>query len=336
MARGLYFTVADSAAHDTGGEHPERAARIDAIEARLAACGWAGYGRREAAPASPAQLCAVHDEPYVDAVRALCDGGGGALAEDTVVSPGSYRVAAAAPGAACAMAEALLAGEAPVGFCATRPPGHHARRDTTSGFCVFNHVAVAARHALDALGVQRVFVLDWDVHHGDGTHDIFRASDAVLFASIHQGGIFPGTGPMDDMGARAGEGFSINLPVPKYAGEDTWVSLVEHIAIPAAEEFRPQLILVSAGFDGHHEDPQGNCLLDEAAYAEMARHVRALGERVGAPVGAVLEGGYALDALAASVCATMEALAGDEPPDSVAPDHVTSRAASHIGHHWTL
>jgi acetoin utilization deacetylase AcuC-like enzyme len=141
---------------------------------------------------------------------------------------------------------------------------------------------------------------------------------------------------MDDMGARAGEGFSINLPVPKYAGEDTWVSLVEHIAIPAAEEFRPQLILVSAGFDGHHEDPQGNCLLDEAAYAEMARHVRALGERVGAPVGAVLEGGYALDALAASVCATMEALAGDEPPDSVAPDHVTSRAASHIGHHWTL
>jgi len=336
VARGLYFTIADSAAHDTGEGHPERAARIDAIEARLAACDWAGYERREAPPASRAQLLGVHDAAYVDAVHALCDGGGGELAEDTVVSPGSYRVAAAASGAACAMADALLAGEAPVGFCATRPPGHHARRDTTSGFCLFNHVAVAARHALDSLGVERVFILDWDVHHGDGTHDIFRASDAVLFASVHQGGIFPGTGPLHDMGARAGEGFSINLPVPKHADEDTWVSLVEHIAIPAAEEFRPQLILVSAGFDGHHADPQGNCLLDESSYAELARHVRALGERVGAPVGAVLEGGYAVDALAASVCATMEALAGDEPPDSVAPDHVTSRAASHIGHHWTL
>jgi acetoin utilization deacetylase AcuC-like enzyme len=336
VARGLYFTIADSAAHDTGEGHPERAARIDAIEARLAACDWAGYERREAPPASRAQLLGVHDAAYVDAVHALCDGGGGELAEDTVVSPGSYRVAAAASGAACAMADALLAGEAPVGFCATRPPGHHARRDTTSGFCLFNHVAVAARHALDSLGVERVFILDWDVHHGDGTHDIFRASDAVLFVSVHQGGIFPGTGPLHDMGARAGEGFSINLPVPKHADEDTWVSLVEHIAIPAAEEFRPQLILVSAGFDGHHADPQGNCLLDESSYAELARHVRALGERVGAPVGAVLEGGYAVDALAASVCATMEALAGDEPPDSVAPDHVTSRAASHIGHHWTL
>src|SRR4051812_4349706 len=123
MARGLYFTIADSAAHDTGVDHPERAARLDAIEARLAACDWAGYERRTAPPAFRAQLLAVHDEPYVDAVLALCDGGGGELAEETVVSPGSYRVAAAASGAACAMAAALLAGEAPVGFCATRPPG---------------------------------------------------------------------------------------------------------------------------------------------------------------------------------------------------------------------
>src|SRR3954454_2451441 len=121
MARGMYFTIADSAAHDTGAGHPERAARIEAIEARLAACDWAGYERREAPAASRAQLCAVHDETYVDAVRAFCDAGGGVLAEDTAVSPGSYRVAAAASGAACAMAEALLAGEAPVGFCATRP-----------------------------------------------------------------------------------------------------------------------------------------------------------------------------------------------------------------------
>ncbi|HWT22995.1 MAG TPA: histone deacetylase, partial [Solirubrobacteraceae bacterium] len=236
----------------------------------------------------------------------------------------------------CATMEALAAGDARVAFCATRPPGHHARHDSTSGFCLFNTVAIAARRALDALGARRVFILDWDVHHGDGTHDVFRATDAVLFASIHQAGIFPGTGPLHDVGARAGAGFSINLPVPKHSFDDTWISLVEHIVVPAAEEFRPDLILVSAGYDAHAGDPHGDCLLAASSYAEMARHVRALGERTGAPVGAVLEGGYALEPLAESVCATMEALAGDKPPDSIAPDHVTARAASHIGHHWSL
>ena len=188
---------------------------------------------------------------------------------------------------------------------ATRPPDSAC--STTS--------PIAARHALDALGARRVFIVDWDVHHGDGTHDIFRATDAVLFASIHQGGIYPGTGPLHDVGSRAGVGFSINLPVPAHSDEDTWVSLLEHVVVPAAAEFRPDLVLISAGYDAHRDDDQAGCDLDAGSFAEMTRHVRALGEQVGAPVGAVLEGGYALDALAASVVATMEALAGDEPPD---------------------
>jgi acetoin utilization deacetylase AcuC-like enzyme len=266
----------------------------------------------------------------------MSERGGGAFDAETVVGPGSYEAAASAAGAACGMAEALAAREGRVGFCATRPPGHHACRDSTSGFCLFNNVAVAARHALDTLGSRRIFILDWDVHHGDGTNDIFRATDEVLFASIHQSGLFPGTGQLHDAGVRAGEGFSINLPVQKGSGEDAWLSLLEHVVIPAAEQFEPDLVLISAGYDAHSDDEHGGCDLSAASFAEMARHVRVLGEHAGAPVGAVLEGGYALDALVASVSATMEALAGDEPPDSVAPDFQTSRAASYVSHHWEL
>ena len=334
MGPPLYFSHPACLEHETG-DHPERPARIEAIEAELDRRGWIGYERREA-PAAPLDaVTAVHGEQYVEAVRST-SASRGSLDDETVLSPGSYRAALHAAGGACAMADTLMAGEARAAFCATRPPGHHARRAATSGFCLFNSVAVAAQHALDALGARRVFILDWDVHHGDGTNDLFRSSDAVLFASIHQSGLYPGTGPLHDVGSRGGEGFSINLPVPAGADEDAWVSLLEHIAVPAALEFRPDLVLISAGYDAHRDDVQGGCELEAGSFAEMARHLRALGEEVGAPVGAVLEGGYALDALAASVAATLEALAGDEPPDMVAPDFLTTRAASYIGHYWTL
>ncbi|MBY0397305.1 MAG: histone deacetylase, partial [Thermoleophilia bacterium] len=146
----------------------------------------------------------------------------------------------------------------------------------------------------------------------------------------------PGTGPLLDVGAGPGRGFTVNLPVPAGSGDETWLSLMEWIVAPVGEEFRPELVLVSAGFDAHRDDPLAGCALDADGFGEMARMARALGERVGAPVGAVLEGGYALDALADSVVATMEGLAGDRPPESVPPDFLTSRAASHIGHHWSL
>jgi acetoin utilization deacetylase AcuC-like enzyme len=337
MGCQLYFSHPACLEHETTEGHPERPARVTAIESSLAERGWLGYEVREAPPASREMLVAVHSAEYVDAVRSMSNSGGGAFDQENVVSEGSYRAAAHASGAACAMAEALLAGgPAGVGFCATRPPGHHARAGTTSGFCLFNHVAVASRHALDSLGARRVFIFDWDAHHGDGTNDIFRATDAVLFASIHRSGIFPGTGDITDAGSRAGEGYSINLPVQKGSREDAWFSLLEHIVIPAAEEFQPDLILISAGYDAHRDDELGGCELEASSFAEMARYIRGLGERTGAPVGAVLEGGYALDALAASVRATMDALARDEPAGSVAPDFFTSRAASHVGFHWGL
>ena len=324
-------------ARDAPG-HPERPARSAAIEWSLAERGRLGYKIRQAPPASRELLVAVHSAGYVDAVRSMSDRGGGAFDEENIVREGSYRAAAHASGAACAMVEAVLA-EAGlhVGFSATRPPGTpRARTVHPSGFCLFNHVAVASRYALDSLGARRLLIFDWDVHHGDGTNDIFRATNAVLFASIHQSGAFPGTGRITDSGALGGEGYSINLPVRKGSYEDAWFSMLEHIVIPAAEEFQPDLVLISAGYDAHRDDRLGGCELEASSFAEMARHIRRLGERTGAPVGAVLEGGYTLDALGASVCATMEAFAGDQPPDSVAPDFLTCRAASHIGFHWRL
>ena len=336
MSAPLYFSHPASLAHDTGAGHPERAGRITAIEDELGRRAWLGWERREAPAAAEALITAVHSERHLTQVRAMAAAGGGSLDPDTPVSPGSWTAALHAAGGACAMAEALLAGECAVAFSAARPPGHHAKHDAGMGFCLVNNVAVAARHAIDALGARRVLIIDWDVHHGNGTNDIFRASDAVLYASIHQSGIFPGTGPLLDVGIGEGAGFTINLPVTAGTGEETWVSLLEWIIVPAGAEFRPDLILISAGFDAHRDDPLGGCLLDAGSFAEMACHVRALGEHVGAPVGAVLEGGYSLPALAESTAATMEALAGHREAASVAPDFLTSRAASHIGHHWTL
>jgi acetoin utilization deacetylase AcuC-like enzyme len=281
-------------------------------------------------------LGAVHPARHVQAVREMSEGGGGAFDLDTVASPGSYGAALHGVGGACALVEALVAREAPFGFCGLRPPGHHAEPSRAMGFCLFNNVAVAARHALDSLGVRRVFVFDWDVHHGNGTNDIFHSDPDVLFASIHQSPLYPGTGPLGDVGSGAGEGFSVNLPVPPGSGDDEWLALVEHVVVPAARAFEPELVLVSAGFDAHRDDPLADCRLSTDSFASMALWMRALGESCGAPVGAVLEGGYDLGALAASVAASLEAFAAGGEPPRVAGNGITERAASVIGRYWDL
>ena len=329
----LYFRHESSLRHDTG-PHPEGPGRIPAIERELERLDWLGYERREAPEVALGTLTAVHAARYVDSIRAVSDAGGGAFDPDTVTSAGSYVAALHAAGGACAMVDALVGGDAAVGFCGLRPPGHHAEPDVAMGFCLFNNIAVAARHALDRLGIERVFILDWDVHHGNGTNDIFHSDPRVLFASIHQSPLYPGTGPLRDAGSGAGEGYSVNLPVPPGSGADVWLSMVEHVAMPVARTFEPQLVLVSAGFDAHRADPLAECRLDADSFAQMALHVRALADQAGAPVGAVLEGGYDLGALAESTAATLDALARAGAPAPVEPHPLALAAAGVVAEHW--
>ncbi|MFN2616253.1 MAG: histone deacetylase [Thermoleophilaceae bacterium] len=309
--------------------------RIVTLERELQSRDWLGWELREAPRVEDESLLAVHPREHVDAAREA-SARGQALDPDTPTSPGSFEAALRSAGGACAMVEALLRGQAPWGFAALRPPGHHAERARGMGFCLFNNIAVAARHALDDLGAERVLILDWDVHHGNGTNAIFHGSREVLFASLHQSPFYPGTGPLSDAGSGDGEGFSINLPVPGGSDEELWLSLVEHVVVPAAREFGPDLILVSAGYDAHRDDPVGGCRLETSTYAEMTRHVRALATELGVPVGCVLEGGYDLDALAASVAATMEALVDGGETRPVDVHELTPPARDQVGRFWRL
>jgi acetoin utilization deacetylase AcuC-like enzyme len=235
------------------------------------------------------------------------------------------------------MTRALLGGEDRIGFCALRPSGHHAEPRRAMGFCLFDNVAIAAELAIRELGAERVLVFDWDVHHGNGTAEAFRRRPDVLFISIHQAGIFPGTGPSGDFGSGAGEGYTINLPVPAGTGEELWLSLLEHIVLPVATDFDPDLVLVSAGFDAHRDDPLAECRLETGSFAQMACQVRDMAAQVDAPLGAVLEGGYEPTALSESVAATLAALGGEGESVSAAPEALlTSRAAAGVARHWSL
>jgi acetoin utilization deacetylase AcuC-like enzyme len=293
--------------HDTGG-HPERAARISAIEQELSARGWLGYERVQSSEVDRADLTAVHPREYVDAIARISASGGGHLDPDTIASEGSYRAALHAAGGAVELVDLLLDGRAATAFSMHRPPGHHALASRAMGFCLFNSIAVGARHALSARGLERVLIFDWDVHHGNGTNDIFHATDEVLFISIHESPLYPGTGPATDVGSGSGRGYTVNLPVSAGADDTLYRSLVDHVVVPLAQMFEPQLVLISAGFDAHREDPLATCALTEEGFAEMARSLRRCCAGLEVPLGAVLEGGYALGALARSVAATLEVL----------------------------
>jgi acetoin utilization deacetylase AcuC-like enzyme len=327
----LFVSHPSSRDHDTGA-HPENAGRLAAIDAAMTERDWLGVERVEAPAADREALERVHPGEYVASIEDFAARGGGMIDHDTVASAGSFEAAVHAAGGAVEATERLLAGSAGAAFCAMRPPGHHAEHTRAMGFCLFNNAAVAAEHAIQALDAERVLILDWDVHHGNGTEEIFAASAEVLYASIHQWPLYPGTGAAEFTGVGAGEGHTINLPVPPGAGPDEFLALVEHVVAPAARDFRPGLLIVSAGYDAHRADPLASCLLDDDAYADMSASVRELGAELGAPVLVVLEGGYDPLALATSVVATIEALDGDRPPRPVdlgiAAEHVARVAAT--------
>jgi len=337
MAAPVLLRHPSSLEHDTGA-HPESPRRILAIEYALEERDWLGWDMRLSPAAERAQIERVHPPAHVDRIKALCDRGGGMIDMDTIVSPGSYVAALHAAGGAVAMVDALLGEEgAPAAATLHRPPGHHAETGRAMGFCLFNNVAIAADHAIAAHGARRVMIFDWDVHHGNGTNDIFHARDDVLFCSIHQSPLYPGTGPAKDIGSGPGIGYTVNLPVPGGSGDDVYLAHVEHVVRPLARAYRPDLLLVSAGYDAHADDPLAGCLVTDGGFAGMAASLRAMADELGVPLGVVLEGGYDLGALARGIVGTLAVVGADEPVPApeVAPHPLAERAVQRLaGSDW--
>jgi acetoin utilization deacetylase AcuC-like enzyme len=279
----------------------------------MSAADWLGLELVEAPAATREQLERVHTPAHVDTIEAYSARGGGMIDLDTVTSEGSWEAALHSAGGAVHAAERLLS-DGGFAFCGLRPPGHHAERGQAMGFCLFNNVAVASAHALRSLGAERVLILDWDVHHGNGTEAIFYDSAEVLYASIHQSPLYPGTGAAADAGSGEGEGYTVNMPVPSGSGPDEFLALVQQIVVPIARDFRPGLLCISAGYDAHREDPLANCELDDGAYRDMAATMRDLAGELEVPVLICLEGGYAVGALARSVVATLDAFRSEAAP----------------------
>ena len=335
MPAPVLFHHPSSLEHDTG-PHPENARRIAAITQALEERDWLGWDVRLSPAAARESIAALHAPAHIERIEALCRRGGGMIDMDTLVSPRSFEAALHAAGGCVALVDALLGAEhAPAGASLHRPPGHHAEPAKAMGFCLFDNVAIGAQHAIDAHDARRVMIFDWDVHHGNGTNRIFHARDDVLFCSIHQSPLYPGTGAARDVGTGDGEGFTVNLPVPPGSGDETFLSHVAHVVRPLAQAFEPDLLLISAGYDAHADDPLASCVVTDAGYAGMAAHMRDCAAQLGVPLGIVLEGGYDLGVLSRCVVATLETVAGDAPPPPVAVDELALRAQERLaGSYW--
>jgi acetoin utilization deacetylase AcuC-like enzyme len=306
--RVLLLTDPAMAYHRAPG-HPERPERLAAVRDGVVAgahVAGAALDERAVAPAGEEALGRIHDPDYLRALDMIGASGGGWLDADTYLGPDSMAAARLAAGATIEAARAVAAGEAEVAFAIVRPPGHHSSRQRAAGFCLVNNVAVAVA-ALRADGhVDRVAVVDWDVHHGDGTQEIFDADPAVAYASSHQSPLYPGTGDGTETGREAGKGTMHNHPLAPGSGDREFVAAWRGSLLPAVESHRPGAILVSAGYDGHAADPLAHLEITEQGYGAVARQLGALAARIGLPgIALTLEGGYDLDALTASVAATV-------------------------------
>ncbi len=305
-----FVTHPDYSKHLTGPGHPERPDRMTAIADALERSSLAAVLTPTAPdPATDEELSAVHTPEYIHHVREVASHGGGALDPDTVASPASYEIARLAAGGALTATRAVLEGRARTAFAAIRPPGHHALADHAMGFCLFNNAAVAAADACRRVGLSRVCILDWDVHHGNGTQAIFYRDGRVLYISLHQEHWYPGTGAIDETGEGDGAGFTINIPLPAGTGDDGYRLVFEEVVVPVLQASPPQVLIISAGYDAHFDDPLGGMVVTTPGFrtlAEMVMQTRA----DGAGVVGILEGGYHLASLASSVLVTLGAFSG--------------------------
>lgn len=306
--------------HDVPG-HPEHPGRVEAVLRHLADAGIRS-SLRPSAPriATESELELAHAAAHVERIRRLDESGGQAIDPDTSVVPGSYAASTHAVGALLSAVDEVTAGEANSAYCLVRPPGHHATRERAMGFCLFNNVAVAASYACLGKGVERVAIVDFDVHHGNGTQDIFWNDPKVLYLSIHQYPFYPGTGDWQETGGPDAVGRTVNVPLPAGSGDADYLRAFDALLLPLLQRFQPQLLLVSAGYDAHRLDPLANMALSSEAYGAIMRRLRVTADlSAGGRIVAALEGGYNLDALAASVKASIDPLLADSAAFDPAP-----------------
>lgn len=297
--------------HDTGGRHPETPDRLRAIKRGLTRKHGVEY--TESQPARKAAIEAVHDPAYIEEVREFCESGGGNWDPDTVAVEATWEAACQSAGLAQWAAETALDGangrDTP--FSLGRPPGHHALSDDAMGFCFLNNAAIAAQSALER--VDRVAIVDWDVHHGNGTQEIFEERGDVFYASIHEADLYPGTGAAEEIGTGEGEGTSCNVPLPAGTGDVGYRYVLEAVLAPAIERFDPDLVLVSAGFDAHRHDPISRMRVSTDGFGHLSIALRDIAEDLDSPLAFVLEGGYGLDTLSEGVAMVHEVFDGHKP-----------------------
>lgn len=316
LPTGLVYH-ADYLLHDPGPGHPECPARLRAIIDHLERVSlWGALRLIQPEPAPEAAIVRVHPKAYLRGLEQAAAEAPTYLDADTPISRDSYRVALLAAGGVLAAVAAVMAGRVRSAFVAVRPPGHHALPDRAMGFCLLNNVAIAARHLQAAHGLKRVLIVDWDVHHGNGTQAIFYEDASVLYFSTHQYPFYPGTGGEGERGRGDGLGTTVNAPLPAGSGDAEILAAFREHLVPAAETFRPDFVLISAGFDAHHADPLANLRVTGAGYAQLTAIVTGLADRFAAGrVVSVLEGGYSLQALPHAVEAHVRALAAAKGED---------------------
>jgi len=304
MAKTGFVYHPDYLKHDMGMSHPESPERLRAIVRKLEQDGvLPKLVRVDPAPAADEWIMQVHDPVYVAALKKQAPSSGRiSLDADTSMSPGSLPAAYLAAGGLLAVADAIMAGHVDNAFCAVRPPGHHAERNRGMGFCLFNNVAIDARYFQRKRHLARVLIVDWDVHHGNGTQHAFDEDPSILFFSTHQYPHYPGTGSAEQPGRGQGEGMTINVPMTAGAGDDEYRTVFSKVLVPAADKFKPDVVIISAGFDAHQDDPLASMGLTEAGYADLTSIVAGIARQYSqGRILSSLEGGYNLQALSASV-----------------------------------
>jgi acetoin utilization deacetylase AcuC-like enzyme len=306
--------------HDTG-QHVEVAARLEAIMAYLEKTGLIKQLTLiKPRPATVDEIALVHRREYIKEIEETANNGGGWLDPDTVMSAGSYKAALYAAGGLIRAVEAVMGGELSSAFALVRPPGHHATAGYAKGFCLFNNIAIAAKYALEKYNLERILIVDFDVHHGNGTQEAFYDDPGVMYISTHEYPFYPGSGAVEETGSGNARGTNVNIPLPAGCGDAEYLKVFEQVIIPLARRFKPQLILVSAGYDGHWADPLAMMELTVSGFGQMAGAIKGLADELcDGRLAFTLEGGYNLNALAASVKATFDVLLGSSIEDPLGP-----------------